>query len=187
MDQKIQNTALLVMDIQAGIIGNFSQGGIALADANRKAIGYAREIKMPVLFVTVGFRQNAWEGRANNKGLAAIKERVANVDMNLFTTVAPELGKRDDELQVMKRGLSAFAGSDLEMVLRSFRTRHLVLTGISTSGVVLSTLREAVDKDYGVTVLADCCADADEEVQRVLTTKIFPRHADVMTVAEWVG
>jgi nicotinamidase-related amidase len=60
-----------------------------------------------------------------------------------------------------------------------------VLTGISTSGVVLSTLREAADKDYQITVLSDCCADMDDEVHRVLTTKIFPRQADVLTVQEW--
>ena len=187
MEQKTQNTALLVMDMQVGIIANFAQVSTELVNANKKAIAYAREQRIPVLFVTVGFRQGASEIRTNNKGFAAVKERFANVDMNLFTTVVPELGKKEEELQVMKRALSAFTGSDLEMVLKSFGIHHLILTGISTSGVVLSTLREATDKDYKLTVLADCCADADEEVQRVLTTKIFPRHADVMTVAEWIG
>jgi nicotinamidase-related amidase len=60
-----------------------------------------------------------------------------------------------------------------------------VLTGIATSGVVLSTVREAADKDYRLTVLADCCADGDQEVHQVLTTKVFPRQADVLTVGEW--
>jgi nicotinamidase-related amidase len=187
MEQKTQNTALLVMDVQLGTIANFALDRAELVSANKKAIDYARKQGIPVLFITVGFRRSASELRANNKGFVAIKERVANVDMDMFTTVVPELGRKDDELQVMKRGLSAFAGSDLEMVLRSFGIQHLVLTGISTNGVVLSTLREATDKDYKLTVLADCCADADEEVHRVLTTKVFPRHADVMTVAEWVG
>lgn len=182
--EQTQNTALLVMDMQMGIIANFTQGA-ELIDANRKAIEYAREQKIPVIFITVGFRQGIPEVRGNNKGFAAIKERFANVDMSMFTTVVPELGKKTDELQVMKHGISAFASSDLEMILRSFGIQHMVLTGIATSGVVLSTLREAADKDYKLTVLADCCADADEEVHRVLTTKIFPRHADVMTAAEW--
>ena len=61
----------------------------------------------------------------------------------------------------------------------------MVLTGIATSGVVLSTLREAADKDYKLTVLADCCADGDDEIHRVLTTKVFPRQADVLLVDEW--
>src|SRR5690348_17878292 len=47
----------------------------------------------------------------------------------------------------------------------------LVLCGISTSGVVLSTLRQAADLDFGLTVLRDACADADDEVHRVLTEK----------------
>jgi nicotinamidase-related amidase len=51
--------------------------------------------------------------------------------------------------------------------------------------VVLSTVREAADKDYRLTVLADGCADGDEEVHRVLTTKVFPRQADVLTIEEW--
>ena len=55
-----------------------------------------------------------------------------------------------------------------------------------TSGVVLSTLREAIDKDYAVTVLHDGCADRDEEVHRVLTTKVYPRQASVVTTSEWI-
>ncbi len=71
------------------------------------------------------------------------------------------------------------------MVLRAQDISHLVLCGIATSGVVLSTLREAADKDYQLTVLADCCADADEEVQRVLLSKVFSRQAKVLQVEEW--
>jgi len=62
-----------------------------------------------------------------------------------------------------------------------------VLTGIATSGVVLSTLRQAADLDYRLVVLAAACADADPEVHRVLTTKVFPRQAEVLTVEEWTG
>jgi nicotinamidase-related amidase len=51
--------------------------------------------------------------------------------------------------------------------------------------VVLSTLREAADKDYQLTVLADCCADGDEEVQRVLLSKVFPRQAEVVQASTW--
>jgi nicotinamidase-related amidase len=51
--------------------------------------------------------------------------------------------------------------------------------------VVLSTLRQAADLDYGLVVLADGCLDTDPEVHRVLTEKVFPRQADVLSVAEW--
>lgn len=73
------------------------------------------------------------------------------------------------------------------MIMRAQGVRTLVLAGIATSGVVLSTLRQAVDLDYGLTVLRDGCADADEEVHRVLLDKVFPRQADVLGVDQWVA
>jgi nicotinamidase-related amidase len=53
--------------------------------------------------------------------------------------------------------------------------------------VVLSTVREAADKDYILTVLSDCCAEGDEEVQKVLLSKVIPRQADVVTAEEWIA
>ena len=83
--------------------------------------------------------------------------------------------------------MSAFAGSDLEVLLRAKGVDTLVLAGIATSGVVLSTLRQAADADYGLVVVKDCCADGDEEVHRVLTEKIFPRQAQVVTATEAIA
>ncbi len=88
---------------------------------------------------------------------------------------------------VTKRRVSAFAGSDLDLVLRGLGAGTLVLTGIATSGVALSTLRYAADQDYQLVVLADACLDPDPEVRRVLTEKVFPRQAGVRTVAEWAA
>ena len=91
----------------------------------------------------------------------------------------------DGDIIVTKRRVSAFTGSDLEVVLRAAGIDHLVLTGIATSGVVLSTLRQAADLDYRLTVLVDGCLDADPEVHRVLTGKVYPRQAGVLSIAEW--
>jgi nicotinamidase-related amidase len=183
MEQQ-RNTALLVMDMQAGIVAMLP-GATTILSNTLKAITKAREAKIPVIFVVVGFRPGSPEIGSNNKTFAASKERFANVDMTEFMKVHEELKPQADEVVVIKRRVSAFTGSDLEVLLRAYDVQHLVLTGIATSGVVLSTLREAADKDYGLTVLADCCADGDEEVHRVLTTKVFPRQADVLTVEEW--
>jgi nicotinamidase-related amidase len=107
--------------------------------------------------------------------------------MDEATQIHPALGPRAEDPVVLKKRVSAFAGSDLEVLLRSLEITHLVLTGIATSGVVLSTLREAADRDYELTVLSDACADADEEVHRMLTEKVFPRQAEVLSVAEWTS
>ena len=71
-------------------------------------------------------------------------------------------------------------------MLRAGEIWHLVLTGISTSGVVLSTLREAADKDLQLTVLSDGCADGDSELHSVLLTKVFPSQAEVLTADQWI-
>lgn len=102
------------------------------------------------------------------------------------TQIHESLKPQPNEPVVTKFRVSAFAGSNLEVILRSKQIDTLILSGIATSGVVLSTVREAADKDYAITVLSDACLDADPEVHRVLTEKVFPRQADVLTVADWI-
>ena len=124
------------------------------------------------------------EFNPRSKGLRALlSSGTADALINPMPTVTP----REGDVVVTRSRVSAFAGSDLEILLRAKEIEHLVLAGISTSGVVLSTLREAVDRDYVLTVLSDLCADRDEEVQRVLTGKVFLRHAEVISSAEWVA
>ncbi|EHQ24381.1 cysteine hydrolase family protein [Mucilaginibacter paludis] len=184
MEQKTQNTALLIMDMQAGIIGMLPDAK-SLTQNVAEAIAHARTKKIPVIFVTIGFREGAPEISMNNKSFAASKARFGTVDIAQFMKIPNDIAPQPGEVTVVKRRVSAFTGSDLEVILRAFGTQHIILTGIATSGVVLSTLREAADKDYRITVLADCCADGDEEVHRVLTTKVFPRQAEVIRLEEW--
>ncbi len=184
MESNTQNTALLVMDVQAGIVGRLPNAE-ELVGKVAKAIATARSRKIPVIYVTVGFRQGSPEISMNNKSFGEGKAMFANVNMEEFMKVHPGVAPQAGEVTVTKRRISAFTGSDLEVLLRAYSAQHLILTGISTSGVVLSTIREAADKDYRLTVLSDCCADTDGEVHTVLTTKVFPRQAEVTTVEEW--
>jgi nicotinamidase-related amidase len=71
--------------------------------------------------------------------------------------------------------------------LRAHGTEPLVLAGIATGGVVLSTVRHAADADYRLVVIEDCCADRDAEVDRILMERVFGRQAAVMTAAEVIG
>jgi len=181
---KNQNTALLVMDVQGATVSMLTDPTVYI-DSLKKAIDKARNIAIPVIYVVIGFRKGYPEASPENKAFSGIKSRAINFDTEEGTRIYSVVAPHSDDIIVTKKRVSAFTGSDLEVVLRSQGIRHLVLTGIATSGVVLSTLREAADKDYQITVLQDCCADRDEEVHRVLTTKIFPRQADVMDSQDW--
>ncbi len=97
--------------------------------------------------------------------------------------VHPALGPEGDDIVITKHRVSAFTGTDLELLLRAHNIDSLVLFGIATSGVVLSTLLGASDADYRVAVLKDCCVDQDAEVHSCLIEKLFPRRATVMTAA----
>jgi nicotinamidase-related amidase len=173
------------MDFQTGIVSRL--GSEAVVAAAGTALAAARAHGVPVVFVRVAFRDGCPEASARNLSFAAIAARGGMTQDEPATQVVAELAPRDGEVVVVKRRVSAFTGSDLEVVLRAAEVDHLVLTGIATSGVVLSTLREAADKDFRLTVLADACADGDDEVHRVLTEKVFPRQAEVTTVAGWTA
>jgi nicotinamidase-related amidase len=176
------HTALLVMDVQEGIVSRFAPAGDFLKRVHT-AIAAARASSIPVIYVVVTFRQGYPEVSPRNKSFSTIKQRSAT---GTFAAEIPAaIAPQPADIIVTKRRVSAFSGSDLEVVLRAQGISHLVLCGIATSGVVLSTLREAADKDYQLTVLADCCLDADEEVQRVLLSKVFPRQADVVQAEAW--
>jgi len=105
---------------------------------------------------------------------------------NEGTSVHQAVEPLPTDIIVHKKRVSAFAGSDLEMILRAHKAESLVLSGFSTTGVVLSTLREAAYRDYHMTVLSDACADPEPEVHDFLIKKVFPFSGEVLTTEEWI-
>jgi nicotinamidase-related amidase len=180
-------TALLVMDVQAGIVDRFAEGSQELLAALGRATAAARAAAVTVIYVRVAFREGAPEVSPNNRAFSALAGASGFGDADPATQVHAAVAPEPGDIVVVKKRVSAFAGSDLDVVLRSRAIDSLVLSGIATSGVVLSTLRQAADLDYRLTVLRDGCADGDLEVHRVLMDKVFPRQAAVATVDEWIG
>jgi len=178
-------TALMVMDVQNGIVERFATPG-ALKPV-QDAVQAARQQGITVIFVRVAFRPGYPDVSANNFSFSAIRERGGMEETSPATQIWDGVRPEGDEVVVVKRRVSAFTGSGLDVVLRSQGVDHLVLTGIATSGVVLSTVREAADMDYRLTVLSDACLEGDPEVHRVLTEKVFPRQARVETVSSWIS
>jgi nicotinamidase-related amidase len=175
---------LLVMDVQRGVVERFA-GDPGYLERLSGAVTAARAAGIPVIYVRVAFRPGHPEVSPRNRTFAALSGSGGFGEDSPATQIHPAVAPAPGDLVVLKRRVSAFTGSDLDVVLRGLGAGTLVLTGIATSGVVLSTLRQAADLDYRLTVLSDGCLDADPEVHRVLTEKLFPRQADVRTIAEW--
>lgn len=174
------------MDVQRSTISNLKDHAEDYTKRVTQAVELARTSGVPVMFIVVRFRKGYPELSPNNKMFATIRERFASISMDSTNSATqPVVEPTADELVIAKKRVSAFSGSDLEMILNAQDIHHLILCGFSTSGVVLSTLRYAADKDYVLTVLSDCCADQDEEVHRVLLEKVFPRQATVLSTKAW--
>lgn len=174
--------ALVVMDVQENVVPAFGGGPKLLQNINQ-ALAAARSSDLPVFFGRVAFRPGYPEISARNSLFTQMKEMVD------FTEGAsglhPKLDRAPGDIEFTKRRVSSFVGSDLEPLLRGHDVDHLVLAGVATSGVVLSTVRAASDLDYRITVLSDACADGDDEVHSVLIEKVLPMQAEVMTTRQW--
>lgn len=180
------SAALLVMDVQNGIVERYSDTSESLLAALASATTAARSAGVPIIFVRVAFRPGSPEISWRNRTFSAIAASGGMGNDDPATQIHPAVAPQPDDIMVTKKRVSAFAGSDLDVVLRALNVDSLVLAGIATSGVVLSTLRQAADLDYELTVLRDGCADADPEVHRVLLDKVFPRQATVIDIEAWV-
>ncbi|ATL81331.1 isochorismatase hydrolase family protein [Streptomyces malaysiensis subsp. malaysiensis] len=98
------------------------------------------------------------------------------------------MAPRAEDVVITKRRTSAFAGTELDLVLRAQRIETIALTGVATGAMVAGTLYDALDRDYRVTVVSDGCADAEADVHDFFMERIFPaRGARVMTAESWLA
>jgi nicotinamidase-related amidase len=180
-------TAVLSMDMQAGIVSIYAgEQQDAFTARAAGVLGRCRDRGMTVIHVQVGFRPGMPEISPRNALFAAIRTNPQR--QQLFQgdagKIHPAVAPVGEDIVITKHRISAFTGTDLDMILRAKEIDTLVLFGIATSGVVLSTLLDAVDADYRVIVVKDCCADQDADVHSVLLEKVFPRRGTVVTSAE---
>jgi nicotinamidase-related amidase len=177
-------TALLVMDLQADIVARIGDQAAPLIERAAGLVAAARKAQLSIIHVVVGFRPGYPELSPRNASFAAVAQNGRFVVTTPGADIVPAVRPADGDVVVVKHRVSAFAGTDLEMILRAKAIDTLVLAGFATSGVVLSTVRHGADADYRLVVVKDCCADADEEVHRVLTEKVFVRQATVISASE---
>ncbi|MGB6690928.1 MAG: isochorismatase family cysteine hydrolase [Terracidiphilus sp.] len=182
----LRRAAVLGMDLQTAIVSNYAKGQEDFLPRVAGLLSAARDRGMKIVHVQVGFRPGLPEISPRNALFAAIKSspQWQQIFEGPSGAIHPAVAPQGEDIVVTKHRISAFTGTDLDMILRANDVDTLVLLGIATSGVVLSTLLHAIDADYRVIVVKDCCFDQDPEVHACLTEKIFPRVATVVTAGE---
>jgi nicotinamidase-related amidase len=179
-------SALLVLDIQKIILeGSAGPPTAAEKEAflsrNARLIAAARSARMRVIYVRNGFRRGYPEVSGRNKSFNSIRQTDRFPDDGDGSQIHPAVAPRADDVVITKHRVSAFFGTELDMILRANGIETLILVGIATSRVVLSTLRYAADADYGIIVPRDCCSDSDPDVHEMLINKVFGRAATIVT------
>jgi nicotinamidase-related amidase len=182
-------TALLVMDYQQGIVERLEDADALVARA-RAAIDTMRAAGAEIGYVRVAFTDDDLDAMPDGAPMA---QRVKQMPRGAMAADAPatqidaRVGPADGDIVVRKTRVGPFLTTDLDQQLRARGIDTLVLAGISTSGVVLSTVRDAHDRDYRLFVLADATADPLPDVHEALIEKILPRQAEVIEVADLEG
>jgi nicotinamidase-related amidase len=179
-------TALVLMDFQPAVLGTLAESDTAVLLANAgKALTWARAAGLTVAYVRVAFRDADYAAiPEHNRTFAPFRGGGMLADGSPECEIVDSLRPQRDEIVVRKTRFGTFSTTSLSLRLREAGIESLILAGISTSGVVLSTVRDAADQDFRIYVLADACADGNPHVHSLLTEAVFPHQAYVIRTAQ---
>ncbi|HEY2483139.1 MAG TPA: isochorismatase family protein [Caulobacteraceae bacterium] len=159
-------TALIVIDLQKGIVGfptAHPMGGV-LASATILTAAFRRR-GLPVVLVNVtGGASGRSEHSFDLAGLPAD-----------WAGLVPKLDAKPNDLLVTKKTWGAFTNTDLEARLKTLSVTQVVLAGVATSMGVESTARHAHELGFNVTLALDAMTDLSPEAHDNSVARIFPR------------
>ncbi len=169
------NTALIVVDLQKGIVGAPLAHPVAAVIARaRKLIDVFRQRGLPVALVNVA---GGAPGRTE-------QQRQFAAPPPGWTDLVPELDRRDGDIVVTKRTWGAFASTDLERQLKSRGVTQVVIAGVATATGVESTARQAYELEFNVTLAIDAMTDRRAEAHDCSIRNVFPRLGETGTSQE---
>lgn len=173
-------TVLLVMHYQTDILGLFPSVAPALLANTRKLCDAARTKGVSVYFANLRFSPGYPEVSPLNKNGQGIKQ------LGLFVNdqTSPQLGQRACEPVIVGHRASVFFGTDLQARLLAQGVDSLIMVGIASTGVVLSSVAYASDADFRLYTVKDCCYDPDQVVHEHLFSTAFDSRTTVLSLAD---
>jgi nicotinamidase-related amidase len=179
-----KHSILLVMDYQPGILSRLPNSG-ELVSNMAGIIKTARAKNIPIGYVRVAFVDSDYSAiPKNNLRFKEMADKKMMHADSLETAIHDDLAPQKGDIIVRKTRVGAFSTTDLGKQLKDRQIDTIILAGISTSGVVLSTVRDASDHDYRIFVLEDGVADTDVDVHKILLDKVLPRQATIISSSE---
>jgi nicotinamidase-related amidase len=176
-------TALLVMHYQTDILALFPSVAPTLLANTRRLCDAARASGVSVYFAKIHFSPGYPEVSPLNRNGQGIKQ------LSLFVEdrISPELGQRADEPLIIAHRASVFYGTDLQVRLSAQGIDTLLMVGIASTGVMLSSVAYASDADFRLITVKDCCYDPDPVVHDHLFATAFDSRTAVLTLEDALG
>ncbi|WP_405879500.1 hydrolase [Streptomyces sp. NBC_01136] len=178
------NTALVLIDLQNGIVGNPGLAPYPGAEVVERAGQLADAFRgqgLPVVLVRV---TAAADGADGVRGRIDGPARAPRVWPEGWDILVDALTGHPEDIVVTKRNWGAFYGTDLDLHLRRRGITQIVLAGVATSIGVESSARAAHEHGYHVTLATDAMSDIDDETHRNSVERIFPRLGETGTTGE---
>ena len=170
-------TALIVVDLQRGIVGLPAIHPIGDIIARAQALAEAfRECDLPVVLVNVA---GGAPGRTE-------QPRQTGSRPEGWTDLTPELNQQPGDIVVTKRTWGAFASTDLEVLLKARDVTQVVIAGVATATGVEATARQAYEAGFNVSLALDAMTDLRPEAHDYSIRNVFPRLGETGTTAEIV-
>jgi nicotinamidase-related amidase len=169
------NTALIVIDLQKGIVSMPTAHPVSDVVTCTAALASAfRRHRLPVVLVNV---VGGAPGRAERNRSAAGRP-------DDWADLITELDRQPSDHTVTKRTWGAFTNTGLHEYLEKHGITQVVIAGIATSSGVESTARFAHELGFNVTLAIDAMTDMSLESHTNSITRVFPRLGETGTTAE---
>lgn len=179
--------AVLVVDFSCGFTDPECAMGSNLTGevrATKRLLDVARAGELPVIFTTIGYEPNLkdgslWLEKAPGLGELRIGERWVEID--------PRLERRESETVVLKKGTSAFFGTNLTSILVSGKVDTVVLCGATTSGCIRATAIDLLQHGFPAIVPRECVGDRAKAPHEANLFDIQAKYADVVPVGDAIA
>jgi nicotinamidase-related amidase len=182
-----ERPAVLVVDFSCGFTDPECALGADMSDeidATRRLLDAARAKGITVVFTTIGFEPSLKDGAL------WIQKAPALADLQLggrWVEIDPRLERREDETVIVKKGASAFFGTNLAAILVSQGADTIVLCGATTSGCIRATAIDLLQYGFPTLVPRECVGDRAESPHEANLFDIQAKYADVVSLEDAFG
>lgn len=186
-----ETLALIVYDMQVGVVGQIADGERVVANV-RRVLDAARAKGVRTVFMRHYFMPRALAGVYQLRQAKVWQRQARAADTHPLIPhgspgfgIVPELQPTEDEAVMDKITMSAFAGTPLDMVLRDCGVRAYLIAGVALEVGIEPTVRHSADLGYIPIVVRDACGAGDPvAAERALASLAFAGDAFIADTDE---